>query len=64
MLPEEPTTTGLQEQLQVFEPSIQAKTGDRVLDEALDKSVGLEEISIEDLFERYSFYKDEYIHFE
>ena len=59
MLPKELTTIGVQAQLQAFESNIQAEVEEKLLDKALDKSLGLEEITIEDLIELHFFHKDE-----
>ena len=64
MLHENLTTTGVYAHVQAFELSIQATIGDKVIDKAIDKSLGLEKIHIEDLLELHSFNKNEYLPFE
>jgi hypothetical protein len=58
LLPEELTTSGVQERIQSLNESIQSKIGDKVLDKFLDKSLDLSEISMEKLQELNSFSED------
>ena len=64
MLPDVFAATDVKAPNQAFESNTQTKIGDKVVDISLGKSLGLEEIPIEDLFELHYFNKDEDAPFE